>query len=198
MFWEAAEGGAGVLSQILEDPNAFSKLAKAALDICHFLQEKESCTQACYQCLLSYRNQFAHPLLNRHLIKNWLHGLSSSTISRHAVGSSRETQYQQLLEQTDPNSEFERVVLQTIYQAGLKLPDTAQEFISQPNSKPDFFYKDAGVVIFCDGSAHNHLEQQEQDRINRDNLRYATGYYVLTLRYDEDWQAELMKLSSWL
>ncbi len=198
LFWEAAEGGAGVLSQILEDPSAFRELAHTALDICHFLQQKESCTQACYQCLLSYRNQFDHPLLDRYLIKDWLNGLDSSTINRHAVGSSREAQYQQLLQQTDPKSEFERVVLAAIYQRGLRLPDTAQELIFQANSKPDFFYRDAGVVIFCDGSAHNHPEQQEQDRIDRDNLKYTTGYYVLTLRYDEDWQAKLAVLSSLL
>lgn len=196
LFWEAAEGGAGVLSQILEDPSAFVKLANTALDICHFLQEKASCTQACYQCLLSYRNQFDHPLLDRYLINDWLKQLSSSTINRHAVGSSREAQYQQLLQQTDPKSEFERIVLAAIYQTGLRLPDTAQELIPQANSKPDFFYRDAGVVIFCDGLAHNHPEQQQQDRIDRDNLRYTTGYYVLTLRYDEDWKAELATVLS--
>lgn len=103
LFWEAAEGGAGVLSQILEDPQAFGRLARAALDICHFQQEKESCTQACYQCLLSYRNQFDHPLLNRYLTRSLLDQLSLSVISRHAVGGSREEQYQQLLKQSDPN-----------------------------------------------------------------------------------------------
>jgi very-short-patch-repair endonuclease len=110
---------------------------------------------------------------------------------------SRDEQYQQLLQQTDLNSEFERVVLQEIYQQGYKLPDTAQKLIPQANSKPDFCYRDAGVVIFCDGLAHNHPEQQQQDRIDRD-LRYATGYYVLTLRYDQDWKAELAVLSSLL
>ena len=36
LFWEAAEGGAGVLSQLLEKPEAFRKIADAAFDICHF------------------------------------------------------------------------------------------------------------------------------------------------------------------
>jgi very-short-patch-repair endonuclease len=198
LFWEAAEGGAGVLSQLLEKPVAFQKIADASLDICHFKQPKESCVQACYECLLSYQNQFDHALINRHLIKPLLQQLLASTVICHVEGMSRDEQYQQLLQQTDLNSEFERVVLQEIYQQGYRLPDTAQKLIPQANSKPDFFYRDAGVVIFCDGSAHNHLEQQQQDRIDRDNLRYTTGYYVLTLRYDQDWKAELAVLSSLL
>ncbi|MCG4880638.1 DUF1998 domain-containing protein, partial [Amedibacillus dolichus] len=43
LFWEASEGGAGVLSQLLETPEALQKIADAALDICHFKQPKESC-----------------------------------------------------------------------------------------------------------------------------------------------------------
>jgi hypothetical protein len=34
LFWEASEGGAGVLSQIMENPIAFQALAREALDIC--------------------------------------------------------------------------------------------------------------------------------------------------------------------
>jgi hypothetical protein len=44
---------------------------------------------------------------------------------------SREEQYQQLLAQTDPNSEFERVVLTAMFDRGLKLPDTAQMYIPE-------------------------------------------------------------------
>jgi very-short-patch-repair endonuclease len=198
LFWEAAEGGAGVLSQILEDPHAFGRLASSVLGICHFHHQKSSCTKACYECLLSYRNQFDHPLLDRYLIRPWLDQLTGSTVSRHAVGGSREAQYQKLLQQIDHNSKFERVVLEGIYQQGLKLPDAAQELIFEANSKPDFSYKAAKIAVFCDGSAHDHPEQQKQDRIDRDNLKYAAGYYVLTFRHDEDWKVKLEVLASLL
>ena len=105
-------------------------------------------------------------------------------------------QYQHLLLSTDPNSEFERVVLKTIHQKGLKLPDAAQELIEEANSKPDFIYKDTKLAIFCDGSAHAQPEQQQKDQVDRDNLKYAVGYYVLTLRDDEDWQSKLELLAS--
>lgn len=196
LFWEASEGGAGVLSQIVENPAAFQALAREALDICHFIHDKENCTKACYECLLSYRNQFDHPLLDRHAIRVYLDQITKSTINRHIQGTSREEQYQELRAQTDPNSAFEREFLDELYNRGMKLPDSAQELIPNVNVKPDFLYRDAKAAIFCDGSVHDHPEQQEQDRIARDNLKYSAGYYVLVFRYDEDWREKLSFLNS--
>jgi len=51
--------------QLIENPKAFQRLAREALDTCHFVAEKESFTKACYEWLLSYRNQFDHPLVDR-------------------------------------------------------------------------------------------------------------------------------------
>lgn len=197
LFWEAAEGGAGVLSQILENPQSFQYLAAEALDICHFKHPKESCTQACYEYLLSYRNQFDHPLINRHRIKPQLDKFKTSQIQRHCEASSREEQYQKLLQQTDPNSAFEREVLKEIYQQGLKLPDTTQELITEANCKPDFLYKSAKIAIFCDGSAHDHPQQQKQDQIQRDNLAYKSGYRVVSLHHRDNWKPQLEHLKSY-
>jgi len=194
LFWEASEGGAGVLSQLLRQPDAFRKIAAAALDICHFLEPKDSCVQACYECLLSYRNQFDHPLINRHLIKPILDEMPGSVVE--ISGIFREVQYQQLCSQTDPNSDFERMVLQEIYRRGYKLPDAAQELIPTANCKPDFLYKEAAIALFCDGSVHDSPEQRRQDQIERDDLKYNAGYHILTLRYDEDWGEKLKILGS--
>ena len=116
---------------------------------------EKSCAQACYQCLLSYSNQFDRALLNRHLIHNFLVQLQSSVINIELDTTSREAQYQKLWEQTDPNSSFEREVLKEIYQRGIKLPDSAQELIPEANCKPDFLYHKYKVAIFCDGSVHS-------------------------------------------
>jgi len=78
----------------------------------------------------------------------------------------------------------------------MKLPDAAQELIAEANCQPDFIYKKAKVVIFCDGSVHDSLEQQQRDRVKRDNLEFVAGYYVISLRYDEDWQSQLTQLAA--
>ena len=36
LFFESSEGGAGVLRQVAEDPSVLPKLARIALEICHF------------------------------------------------------------------------------------------------------------------------------------------------------------------
>lgn len=122
--------------------------------------------------------------------------LLESQVICQVKGLSRSEQYQKLFEQTDPNSDFERVVLQEIYQRGYKLPDAAQELIQEANCKPDFVYQENAIALFCDGSVHDSPEQRRQDQIERDNLRYNMHYTVLTLRYDEDWGAKLEILAS--
>lgn len=137
LFWEASEGGAGVLSQLLESPDDFQNIAKMTLEICHFIEEKENCTKACYECLLSYGNQFDHHFIDRHLIKNWLEKLVESQLQKQQNDEFREEQYEKLKQQIDPNSRLEKLVLDEIYSRGIKLPDTAQEFIAEANIKPD-------------------------------------------------------------
>lgn len=81
LAYEATEGGAGVLSRLVEDPQALGKVAREALTLMHFEKvdeaiatgdarllvshEGESCVRGCYRCLLSYFNQPDHELIDR-------------------------------------------------------------------------------------------------------------------------------------
>ncbi len=84
LFYEAAEGGAGVLTQLATDPGAMAQVAAAALRLMHHdspdgawtveglpgLEQKKAdgqsiCEAGCYQCLLSYFNQPDHEHINR-------------------------------------------------------------------------------------------------------------------------------------
>lgn len=83
LTYEATEGGAGVLSQLIEDPGALTKVAREALVLMHYnkvdeailagdasiLEDKqtEACVRGCYRCLLSYFNQPDHELIDRKL-----------------------------------------------------------------------------------------------------------------------------------
>lgn len=81
-FFEAAEGGAGALSRLMNEERGFQSVAHEALRIMHFteesivasvtegpgaLQEEEHarCVEGCYRCLLSYFNQPDHELIRR-------------------------------------------------------------------------------------------------------------------------------------
>jgi hypothetical protein len=76
LFWEASEGGAGVLARLMDEPDALARVATAALALCHadpadgteHPDAAEQCGRACYRCLLSYTNQPDHALLDRRLV----------------------------------------------------------------------------------------------------------------------------------
>lgn len=81
LAYEATEGGAGVLSRLIEDPQALSIVAREALILMHFEMvdeaiaagdakllvnnDDEACIRGCYRCLLSYFNQPDHELIDR-------------------------------------------------------------------------------------------------------------------------------------
>ena len=81
LFYEAAEGGAGALGQIISDKNSITIVAKKALEIMHFKpssfieatkdhtklsnEEHIDCVAGCYRCVLSYFNQPDHEHIER-------------------------------------------------------------------------------------------------------------------------------------
>ncbi len=79
LFYEATEGGAGVLTRMVAEPERLAEVAHEALDIMHFdltngLPEVATmlvdapgtaCVAACYRCVMSYFNQPDHELLDR-------------------------------------------------------------------------------------------------------------------------------------
>ena len=92
-FYEAAEGGAGVLSRLAQEPQALAEAARAALEVCHFDPDTgedhhrppealEECEAACYACLLSYTNQRFHELLDRHAVRDVLLALAGALRKR--------------------------------------------------------------------------------------------------------------------
>ncbi len=82
LFYEASEGGAGVLRRLAEGQQELSSVARRALEIMHFSYNKDAadvseldetidpngkppCVDGCYRCLLSYFNQPEHVYINR-------------------------------------------------------------------------------------------------------------------------------------
>jgi hypothetical protein len=79
LFYEATEGGAGVLTRLVSEPERLAEVAREVLAIMHFdltngLPETEgglidvpgaACVAGCYRCVMSYFNQPDHELLDR-------------------------------------------------------------------------------------------------------------------------------------
>lgn len=72
LFYEASEGGAGVLKRLMHGPDRWRRLAEVALDMMHYLivgdgvqAKDDACVAGCYRCVLSYYNQPDHELIDR-------------------------------------------------------------------------------------------------------------------------------------
>jgi hypothetical protein len=79
LFYEASEGGAGVLARVAKERDALARVAQQSLRLMHFQwtghtpapnllsdEGKQDCVSGCYRCLLSYFNQPDHEIINRH------------------------------------------------------------------------------------------------------------------------------------
>ena len=94
LFYEASEGGAGVLNRIALENNELSKIAKKSLEIMHYNvsdelnDNNENCVAACYNCLLSYYNQGDHSMIDRRneTVKQILMSLANSGITKKHGG----------------------------------------------------------------------------------------------------------------
>lgn len=92
LFYEATEGGAGVLRQLTESRKILAEVAVEALRLCHFdpktredLRQAERaldpCEAACYHCLMTYANQRDHAILDRKEIMPTLARLTSCVVN---------------------------------------------------------------------------------------------------------------------
>ena len=81
LVYEATEGGAGVLSRVIQEPDKLAEVARAALELMHYenldaaiaaqdigqltTDPDARCVKGCYRCLLSYYNQPDHECIDR-------------------------------------------------------------------------------------------------------------------------------------
>ncbi|WP_348758363.1 DEAD/DEAH box helicase [Candidatus Methylocalor cossyra] len=200
LFYEAAEGGAGVLTRLATEPDALAKVAARALEIMHFKRPPEGrweaaslederdaegkpmCEAGCYKCLLSYYNQPDHTVIDRLDQANDRKVLDILCRLTRAVGD--EGSYGR--DPSDHADELRRVSGSTLEHAwldhverhGFRKPDRGQVAIERCAASADFFYDDWKAAIFIDGPHHETATQREKDAAI-DRCLEDAGYYVI-------------------
>lgn len=205
LLYEAAEGGAGVLRQLLDAPGAMAAVADMALRLCHFDPEsgedlrrapnaREDCEAACYDCLMSYTNQMDHGLLDRLKIKEMLLALADSQVVASPVGIGRAEHVAAMKALCD--SQLEQEWLDFLDRRNLHLPNAAQHRIASCNTVPDFYYSDPMVAVYIDGMHHRYEDIMAKDRQITTCLENA-GYTVVRFGERVSWP-EIVRKHAWL
>ncbi len=190
-FFESAEGGAGVLRQLVQDPQALGRVARRALDLCHIDPDTGDdrdgdgvCTAACYACLLDYGNQRDHEILDRRLIRGVLQQLARSSVNPLGRPVPRGDLFQRLWDACDSN--LERQWLKLVEEHGFLPPSDAQKRLEAAKTKPDFLYADHSTAIYIDGPPHDDPSVQTQDAEVEQRLT-AAGYQSIRFHHQADW-----------
>jgi superfamily II DNA/RNA helicase/very-short-patch-repair endonuclease len=198
LFYESAEGGAGVLSRIASEPNSIRLIARNAIEACHYKSRSEEwsgfgdlvnqiaeCEAGCYRCLLSYTNQPEHRLINRQseIVRDELCRLTRATAERGEAGRTREDLRREL--NNASVSSLEREWVTFIDEKGLHLPDRVQPLLAEFGTRADFGYSKVPALVYIDGPHHDSDHQRRIDEAITQHLQ-DRGYTVVRFSNDRD------------
>ena len=210
LFYEAAEGGAGVLTRLAHDTRAWQRVARQALQACHYAsrsgrwidandlenQEKD-CEAGCYVCLLSYYNQPDHALIDRQapIVLDLLCRLVRS--ERRDLATLPDGG--DLLQRLDnaSSSSLEKAWLRFLREAGHHLPDKAQGYLEAYRTRPDFAYREHQALIYIDGPHHERETSRDRDAEITQRLEEA-GYTVVRFPADRDEWPSIAETYAWI
>jgi Lhr-like helicase len=163
MFYEAAEGGAGVLTRIASDPASLAQVASNALKLLHHntpegpwkledlpaLEQTNTlgnriCEAGCYQCLLSYFNQPDHENINRR------NDDALKVLVALANAEVKPRQHQSPVSPSVPIDDRFNQWRQALAAADLRQPDAVQVSVNQGAVVAAGQYKSARALVFLD------------------------------------------------
>ncbi len=165
MFYESAEGGAGVLTRLANEPGALAEVASAALSLIHFnrptgrwsvaaldeLEQKQGelsiCEAGCYQCLLSYFNQPDHDHINRRNSDalQLLVALSNAVVKLAVAVPAGTASRQSAAKET---SDVLQQWLHALGEQGLRQPDAQNVSVGQDAVTAEAQYKSSRTLVF--------------------------------------------------
>ena len=188
LFFEVSEGGAGVLKDLVDDGQAWKRVVRKALELCHFDADTghdkgaDTCSKACYRCLLDYANQPDHAKLDRYQLKETLWKWRKLELKSAGGSGTRQSRYEELHARCD--SQLEKKWLTRVRDLGLRMPSHSQETTPNVYARPDFEYHDELAAIFVDGPPHDQHMNRANDIQITEQLE-LNGYRVIRFRHDE-------------
>ena len=196
LLYEAAEGGAGVLTRLASDPGALPRIARKALEVCHYGSlsgnwsgpddldnSHDECEAGCYRCLLSYYNQPDHPHIDRQnpdmldLLCRLTRGDHQRLEHEMASGDSSDEL------RNASTSSLEKEWLKFIESSGYRLPDRTQPYLEIYATRPDFAYAASQTLVYVDGPYHESMVRESADQAIDRRLADA-GYTVVRFPTD--------------
>ena len=204
LFYEASEGGAGVLTRIASDPDAVGRIARRALEVCHWESKsgewtgladlhngEEGCEAGCYRCLLGYYNQPDHSLIDRQneemldLLCRLARGERKS-LSMPAASGDTAAELRAF-----SGSSLEKAWLTFVSLGGYRRPDRVQPYLREFGTRPDFAYSGHQTLVFIDGPHHDGERRRRADAEVTRRLEDA-GYTVVRFGKDRaSWERVL-------
>ncbi len=210
LLYEAAEGGAGVLTRVAHDPGAIARIARKAMQVCHYASrcgdwtgssdlenQDDECEAGCYRCLLSYYNQPDHPWIDRReeSMLQLLCRLTRAERRRISASSRAGDSFDELMNAS--TSSLEKDWLDYIKAGGFHLPDRAQPYLEYHATRPDFGYSDSQTVIYIDGPVHQSAIRKIDDQAIDQRLKDA-GYTVVRFSADRSSWDRIVEQYAWV
>ncbi|MCG8413235.1 MAG: DUF1998 domain-containing protein, partial [Pseudomonadales bacterium] len=201
LFYEAAEGGAGVLTRLAHEPESLALVAGKALEVMHFqkpegkwdyselenLEIKDTtgqrlCEAGCYQCLLSYFNQPDHEHINRRdsdALKLLVALANAQVIIKEHSAAPPEGI--SVATGTDTLSNW----LKALENHGIPVPDQTNLSIGGGEAIADAQYKVARTLIFLQ-SVDSALQHELADK----------GWLILDFSEQSEWETKFSELKA--
>ena len=209
-FYEAAEGGAGVLTRLATDTKAIARIAHKALELCHYTSrsgewlgfddlqnQDDECEAGCYRCLLSYYNQMEHTHIDRRDedMLNFLCRMTRAEREDLVISASAKDSYNKMMNFS--TSSLEQSWLEYLKSAGHHTPDRSQLYLQEFNTRPDFAYSSSQTLIYIDGPVHETRTRKAVDAATDQRLE-SYGYTVVRFPADRAQWDDLIRKYAWL
>ncbi|MCG2766883.1 MAG: DEAD/DEAH box helicase [Anaerolineae bacterium] len=174
VIYDPMPGGSGYLPLLLE---YWVPISAASVDVL----KKCECEKACYQCLLHFRNQQYHTVLDRNLAIDVVSSLSVEPGQQFDIPPSVDSASPKYgKDDSDDEVKFVKI----LEDRGFPLPPEQQYTVDLGGgtiTTPDYAYPNKKVIVYIDGMSkklHGDPQQAAEDTLQRAKARML-GYHVL-------------------